>query len=284
MVELPRHLSPSSASSFDQCRKRWRFKYVEGLREPSGVAALSGSFAHRVLELLCELPAKLRSVDQAKALAREVWPDFTTDPDFQALELDDDDSREFRWKAWLAVSGLWKLEDPALVEVVSTEQRVKVKLGDVPFVGVIDRVDRIDNGLVVSDYKSGSVPRTQWRDDKVLQVMLYAAALQATTGEQPSRARLLYLGQQIIEETVTDSRIENATSQISTTWSNINAACENDDFPADTGPLCGWCPFVDRCPDGRAEVEKRASQGRLAIHAPAIEILGLDPVEAGANS
>ena len=275
MVELHRHLSPSSASSFDQCRKRWRFKYVEGLREPSGVAALAGSFAHRVLELLCDLPAKHRSVDQAKALAREVWPEFKTDPDFQALELDDADSREFRWKAWLAVSGLWKLEDPARVEVVSTEQRVKVKLGEVPFMGIIDRVDRIDGSLVVSDYKSGSIPKVQWRDDKVLQVMLYAAALQATTGEQPSQARLLYLGQQIIEEAVTDTRIENATSQISSTWSNINTACQNDDFPADTGPLCGWCPFVDRCSEGQTEVEKRGSQGRLSASAPAVEILGI---------
>lgn len=273
MVELPRHVSPSSASTFGQCRRRWRFRYIERQPEPAGPAALVGTFAHRVLELLCGLPPARRSVEQAKALAREIWDDFIADPDYQSLGLSEEDGRQFRWKSWLAIAGLWQLEDPAQIEVVSTEQRVKVNLGQVPFVGVIDRVDRISGALVVSDYKSGTAPRPRWQSDKVLQVMLYAAALEATTGEQPERARLMYLGQKIIEEPVTDVRIEAATEELASTWTRMGHACQNDDFPADTGPLCGWCPFVEQCPEGRAEIEKRAAEGRLAAHAPAAALL-----------
>ena len=40
----------------------------------------------------------------------------------QALELDEKGSREFRWKGWLAIDGLWKLEDPTRIDVVATEQ------------------------------------------------------------------------------------------------------------------------------------------------------------------
>ena len=217
-VSPPPYLSPSSASAFEQCPRRWRYKYVEREPEPSGPAALVGSFAHLVLEFLCGLPAKHRTQEQAKALARELWPDFEHDPDYAALDLDDAASRAFRWEAWLAILGLWDLEDPAAVEVVSTEQKVNATLGDVPFVGVIDRVDRRPEGLVVSDYKSGTLPRVRWRGDKLKQVMLYAAALTDATGEQPERARLLYLGQRVLDVAVTDRRIAEAADELGATW------------------------------------------------------------------
>ncbi|MEM9132551.1 MAG: PD-(D/E)XK nuclease family protein [Actinomycetota bacterium] len=273
MVERPSHLSPSSAAAFEQCPRRWKFKYIDQQDEPSGQAALVGTFAHRVLEFLCGLPALHRTQEQAKALAKQVWPDFAEDPDYQALELGDDESRAFRWQAWLAIAGLWDLEDPARVDVVSTERKVKVDLGDVPFVGVIDRVDRIAGKLVVTDYKSGVIPGVRWRGDKIQQVMLYAAAVWRADGVQPDRARLLYLGQRTLDVSVTDRRLEEATGQLSGVWSSITEACRTEAFEPNTGVLCGWCPFVEQCPEGRRELTLRAEAGTLPEHAPARELV-----------
>lgn len=237
--------------------------------EPSGQAALVGSFAHVVLEHLCQMPAEDRTLDMAKSLARNLWDGFTEEDDYQSLELQDEDSRAFRWQAWLAIAGLWPLEDPASVEVVSTEQKIEAMLGEVPFLGIIDRVDRMNERLVVSDYKSGTLPGIRWREDKILQVMLYAAALEADLGEQPERARLLYLGQKIVDITVTDRKVEEATEQLNTTWVNIATACESDEFEAKPGVLCGWCAFAAQCPEGRAELTRRVAAGKLPNHAPA---------------
>ncbi len=273
MAEQPSHLSPSSAAAFEQCPRRWRFKYIERQPEPSGQAALVGSFAHRVLEFLCGLPALHRTPEQAKALAKELWTDFAEDPDYVALELDDGESRAFRWQAWLAIMGLWDLEDPARVEVVSTEQRVAVELGGVPFVGIIDRVDRYADRLVVSDYKSGTLPGVRWRTDKIQQVMLYAAALTRSADEQPERARLLYLGQRILDVAVTDRRIEEAEGALAETWSDVSKACTVNTFDAKPTVLCGWCPFVSQCPEGQAELTRRSTEGTLPAHAPAAALV-----------
>ena len=269
----PPYLSPSSATAFEQCPRRWKFKYVDREPEPSGEAALVGSFAHRVLEFLCGLPARHRTPDQAKALAKELWPDFATEPDYVALELDDDAGRAFRWHAWLAIMGLWDLEDPAGVEVVSTEQKVNVALGDVPFVGVIDRVDRCADRLVVSDYKSGALPGVRWRADKLRQVMLYASAITRSTGEQPERARLLYLGQRILDVAVTDRRLEEAETHLTGVWQDVDRACTTETFDPKPTVLCGWCPFVERCPEGRAELTRRSGEGTLPAHAPAAALV-----------
>lgn len=268
-VELPPHLSPSSASAFDHCPRRWKFKYVDRLKEPSGQPALVGTFAHRVLELLCELPPGGRTQETAKALARQCWPEMADDPEFAALELDDEGERAFRWQSWLAIAGLWALEDPADVDVVGTERKVSAQLGDVPFLGIVDRLDRREGQLVVSDYKSGTVPRLRFRGDKIQQVLLYAAAIAETEGELPDRARLLYLGQRIIDIPVTPRRLEEATGALGTTWDEVGTACSAGAFEAKPGVLCGWCPFAEQCPEGLGELRKRQANGNLPAHAPA---------------
>ncbi|MEQ8717301.1 MAG: PD-(D/E)XK nuclease family protein [Acidimicrobiales bacterium] len=269
----PRHLSPSGASVFRQCPRRWRFRYVERLPDPPGEAALAGTFAHRVLELLLQMPAAERTVDTARALARRAWPEIETDEDFRDLGLDEEAAKAFRWRGWLAVEGLWRLEDPCTVEVHATEHDVAVAIDGVPFRGIIDRVDTTEAGLVVSDYKSGQAPGDRWSAERLDQVLLYAAALAELTGQRPVKARLLYLGQKIVDVDVDDDSLGGAVSALRGTWDALTAAAAADEFEAKPGPLCGWCPYVGRCAEGAAEVRFRDDAGRMRADAPALVTL-----------
>ena len=269
MAPPPTHLSPSSASTFEQCPRRWRYKYVDKLPDPSGRAALVGGFAHRVLELLCELPRPLRTRDQAKALARACWPEVEGDPDYQALQLDHAAARDFRWAGWAAIAGLWALEDPATVDVLGTERSVQTTLGGVPFVGIVDRVDAVGDEVVVTDYKSGTLPSVRFQEDKVSQVLLYAAALESVDGRRPDRARLLYLGQRVLDIPVSDDNLGPAVDALAGTWQSVGSACQEDRFESRPGVLCGWCPYVDSCDEGRQEILRRQAEGVLPAHAPA---------------
>ena len=256
----PQRLSPSGASTFEQCPRRWRFRYVERLPEPPGVEALVGTFAHRVLELLMQKAPSRRSKEEAKRTARAVWPELAGGEDYRGLELSDDEAREFRWRAWRAMEGLWHLEDPAQVEVEATEEQVSVTLGEVPFRGVVDRLEREDDGLVVSDYKSGRAPTARHAPERLQQVLLYAAAIAEQTGEQPVRAQLLYLGQRVVATAVTSVEISDAVGRLESTWSAIADACDVDDFAARPGPLCGYCAYAEHCPEGQAENLRREQQ------------------------
>lgn len=256
----PPRLSPSGAGTFEQCPRRWRMRYVERLPDPPGEAALAGSFAHRVLELFMQREPDERTVDAAKLIAREEWSDVEADPDYQALGYDEAGGKQFRWKAWQAIEGLWALEDPKLVEVRATEQDIEANLNGVPFRGIVDRLDDEGDGLVVTDYKSGKAPSPRFRRGRLDQVLLYAAAVQEATGETPVHARLLYLGQRPVGIKVTQDELDGVVAKLSDTWTAINTACDTDEFEPRTGPLCGWCPYVDRCPEGTKEVAKRQAK------------------------
>jgi putative RecB family exonuclease len=253
----PPYLSPSSAGTFKQCNRRWQLRYLERLPDPPGESALAGTFAHRVLELLFQHPAHERTLPQAKLIARDVWPDTEADPHFQALGLDDAAARAFRWRGWKAIEGLWAVEEPTQVDVRATERLVDTTVGGVPFRGVVDRLDHHEGRLVVTDYKSGKAPSARFADDRLGQVLLYAAAVEAIDGERPAVARLVYLGQRVIDVAVTDAVITPVLDSLAHTWQAIDEACDSGHFEPTPGPLCGWCPYVERCPEGQAEVERR---------------------------
>lgn len=254
---------------YQQCPRKWRFRYVDRLPDPPGVPALVGTFAHLVLEHLLQLPHGQRTKARAKTLARSLWPEFGREPDYLALGLSDADAKDFRWQAWLAIEGLWALENPDETEVHATEHEVTVDVGGVPFRGIIDRVDVIDAGLVISDYKSGKAPADRWRHRPLKQVLLYAAALESTTGQRPIGARLLYLGQRTLGIRVTQRNLDQVVGELGETWRSLNADCERQEFDPSTGPLCAWCPFVGSCPEGQAEVIARCEAGKVRDDAPA---------------
>lgn len=270
---VPKYLSPSSASSYRECARRWKFRYVDRLPDPPGEAAVTGTFAHMVLEKLMQEAVENRTVDRAKELAREIWPKMENHPDYQALELDDRGGLEFRIRGWKAIEGLWDLEDPREVEVASTEQDIRVEINGVPFRGIIDRVDETSDGLVVTDYKSGKAPSERFSSNYATQMLLYAAALTELEGSKPTRAQLLYLGQKVVEVEVTDENLAEVVDDLRTTWLSIMESCITQEFSATEGPLCGWCPFVAECPEGTAEVLRRDKAGKLRADAPALELI-----------
>lgn len=268
---VPKHLSPSSASSYRECARRWKFRYVDRLPDPPGEPAVTGTFAHMVLEKLMQEPEENRTVDRAKELAREMWPKMESSRDYQGLDLDDEASLKFRWNGWKAIEGLWDLEDPSKVSVASTEQDVRVEINGVPFRGIIDRVDETQEGLVVTDYKSGKAPSERFSSNYATQMLLYAAALTELEGRRPAKAQLLYLGQKVVEVEITDDNLAEAVDELRTTWLAIMESCISLEFDASAGPLCGWCPFVAQCPEGTEEVLHRDKTGKLRSDAPALE-------------
>ena len=259
----PGHLSPSGSATFEQCPRRWKLRYVDALADPPGVAAQIGSFAHLVLQLLLDLPAPQRDVQAARRVAAEQWPGFAADEQFVGLSLDPTAVREFKWAAWRAIEGLWQIEDPADVDVAGTEQQVDTDLAGVPFRGIVDRLERRDGELVVTDYKSGRAPSRGYSGRHMHQLMLYAAAIAAANGEMPAEVRVCYLGQREVSSRVTGQLLDEAVSHLADTWASINSACETGRFEPRTGPLCGWCPYTGLCPEGAAAVAERAAEAAV---------------------
>jgi len=265
-IELPRSLSPSGASTFRQCARRWKFRYVDKLPDPPGEPALRGTFVHHVLEELLAVAPAQRTLERARAICRDLWPQLATRPDFAALELPEAQERAFRWNAWTDIEGYFQLVDPAEVDVVDRERDVRTSLEGVPFRGIVDLVDRVPEGVRVTDYKTGRPPPRRFVDSRLSQVWLYAAALESV-GDDVSEVRLLYLGEtgagrderrptEIARPFDADA-VSAAVGEHRDTWGRITEAAATDCFEPTPGPLCSWCPYRHDCPEGQLEHQRR---------------------------
>ena len=274
-------LSPSQASTYRQCPKRWEFRYIHKLPDPPGEAAILGSFVHQVLEDLMKLKPDQRTDDAAKQLARKIYDEnLTQSSDYKNLKLNEAQAKEFRWTAWKSIEGVWKLEDPSQVNIHSTEKNFSLDLDGIPFRGIVDRIDNSEQGLIVLDYKTGKAPTSEKaKDEKLDQVFLYAAAVREKLQEKPAEVKMYFLkapnSQSLIVREATEQAMDLSVHNLKETYLDIQKSQTSETFEVKPGPLCGWCAYADRCEEGKTEVLRRYSQGTITPLAPALISLGI---------
>lgn len=246
------HLSFSSGEDYCDCPKKWHAKYVLGVEDPSGPEAHVGTMAHDVLELLGRFPPGRRTVEVAHHLARRLWAN---------------DPADMRRDAWAHVTRALRLLEVAAGDVVYCEEKLSVVLAGVPFTGRLDRADALPSGaLIVIDYKTGK--RNAGRNNvyllpKFRQLALYAAAIEAIHGRPVRHGMLVWtVNGKTDPIDLDDVELAEALRWLRETWASIQGALTNDDFPADPGNLCPWCPIVAECDEGTAVVLERYAAGK----------------------
>ena len=249
-LPLPTSLTPSKVAAFKDCALAFRVSVIDGLPEPPSPPAVKGTLVHRALQLLLEGPAHTRSRvrgQECLALARE---ELRTDPEFAGLGLDEEAEAAFAAEAAVLVERYFDLEDPRVVEPVGTELKLEVQVGTLTLRGIIDRLERDENGgLVVTDYKTGGVPPVFAEQQRLGGVHFYAYLCEQFYGERPSRVQLLYLKEPVaIVAYPSEQSIRGLQQRTTAIWAAVERACEREDFRPRTSRLCDWCSFQAYCP------------------------------------
>eukprot|EP00614_Pseudopedinella_elastica_P002481 CAMPEP_0172594008 /NCGR_PEP_ID=MMETSP1068-20121228/13264_1 /TAXON_ID=35684 /ORGANISM="Pseudopedinella elastica, Strain CCMP716" /LENGTH=338 /DNA_ID=CAMNT_0013391771 /DNA_START=164 /DNA_END=1183 /DNA_ORIENTATION=- len=285
-VALPKRLSPSSITTWNQCPLKFRFKYIEKRPEPTSTALARGIAAHEALQNIFERPRDERSGTKGKAtlhdLFRAAWSKMRKEPRYAELFAGDrEGERAWGLESLEHLGNYFALEDPSSVEPMAREKWFSTRLEagpglqdgaaghSVELVGQVDRLDRDPTtGLIsVVDYKTGKAPdvakyspKTQARilNEKFFQLKVYAMLIDRAFGEVPGELRLLYLasgddvrlgGQQAL------AAAREAEGEVLATWAEMRAAAAQGAFEPKTGPLCGWCHFKSECPAFATENE-----------------------------
>jgi putative RecB family exonuclease len=146
------------------------------------------------------------------------------------------------------------MEDPTKVVPLALEREISVEVDGVPFYGFIDRIDDNHGFVTVVDIKTGKVPAEKYRDDKLLQLKFYAAAL-LQLGEPVHDIELLYVtfGERI-GCIVTQSVVDEARSVLVSVWDSVNDSFQ--EWKPNPGPLCFFCDFQTHCAEGKIAAER----------------------------
>jgi putative RecB family exonuclease len=249
-VGLPRGLSPSAFGAFKSCPLAFKFSYLDRLPQPPSAPASKGTLVHRALELLMLRDGAARTLPAALEDLARARVELAEHPDFADLDLTDAEWDAFHAEAAVLVHRYFELEDPSRVRAIGLELRLSATVGSLQLRGVIDRLELDDDGeLVITDYKTGSVPGERHELQRLAGVHMYALMVEQILGKRPVRVQLLYLLKpEAIIAVPSEQSVNGVARKSQALWKAIQSACARDDFRPHPGPLCDYCSYQAYCP------------------------------------
>jgi putative RecB family exonuclease len=248
---IPDSLSPSRIQSFTSCPLAFRFASVEKIPDPPTIHTTKGNVVHRTLEMLLGLPSHERTEDVAVELHHTTRAEYLEHPDLVSLQLPEKELEKFWSDALSLVRNYFTMEDPREIVPEGVELRIEASMGDFTLRGIIDRLERSDEGaLIITDYKTGRSPHDSQKKERMTQMMLYAWLCRAHFGESPASLRLMYVrdGHTIVTEP-TEQQISFQEKRTQAIWKAIATSCTTGRFAPQKSALCKFCAYQKWCPE-----------------------------------
>lgn len=241
-------VSPTRLDAWLDCRRRYRFQYVDRLPADGGWAHRSmGTAIHAALRDWFDIGSVRRSPQDAAGLVRMHWS-----------------SRGFRdaghsalWLDAAAAMAQRYLHGRATPNPHSRERTLGALGTHVSITGRIDRLDECPPGdeLVVVDYKTGRRAPTDDDARSSRTLALYALMVQRSLGRPAFEVQLHHIptGAVATHRHSAESlqRQFDRADSIGRDIAEAEACGSAAAFPPSVGPLCGWCDFHDRCPEAQ---------------------------------
>jgi len=245
------NVSHSRLNIFLRCPKQYWFEYLDpytsqwevkkGLKKPRPELEV-GNFVHIVLNKYFGVEKSQRSLATLKKLLETTWkPPRGEEKGFK----EENEERIWYRNALLMLANFYKFQtDPEHLFYVpdpeGREELIKVSIGDHILMGKIDRIDKLEGGLHVIDYKTGK------SEDDEFQVMTYVLIAKNRYRLPITKASYFYLRTGKFKSFDTSDEKELAT--LKRINSIIEAVEKEKDYFPKPSKLCAWCDYLEFCP------------------------------------
>lgn len=264
---MPKRLlqaAPSRLMTYLDCPRRYRLNYLDRPAPPKGPPWAHnslGAAVHTSLANWWKLPIRERTVARVGDLLDEAWlrDGFRDEAQREAA----------RVRARAMVETYVADVDPA-DEPIGVERTVALKTDHAALFGRVDRIDdRVTEGLVIVDYKTGRHLLTVDDARTSLALAVYAAGAERTLHRHCRRVELHHLpsGEVLSWEHSDEGlarhigRADSIAAEIAERDERFRAGVSQAEadalYPTNVSALCGWCDYNRVCPEGSAAVSPR---------------------------
>ena len=251
-------ISYSALDTYQNCSLKYKFQNIDKIKEPKSKEAVFGTLIHSTLKFI-HTPSLLQpKLEEALDYFSKNW-------NADVFENEMEERAAFSQGVQI-IQNYYKKNDPAAANVVDLESRFAIEIAgnkNTPVKssaddhgashivsGIIDRVDKTEDGYEIIDYKTTKKMPSQEKVDNDLQLSVY---LNAFLSRYPKEAAnldkitvsLYYLKHGVkLSSTRTKEQLENAKK----IFLDVVAAIEEEKFEPNVTPLCDWCGYQKLCP------------------------------------
>lgn len=234
-----RALSHSSMGLYKECPQRFKFRYLDGIRESPKSYFSFGQSVHKALEYFYRSQLLAPVLNDVLAFYKTHWVK-------EGYKTAEEEKKNFD-EGVRIINAFYKKHAADWKPPLATEYDFSVTVDGVSVCGKIDRIDKLPSGaLHVIDYKTGKA----FSPDKVTQdqqLTLYQVACEDALGAPVERLTLYHLPTLTPMDSPRheDSLVRNLRKSILSVKTSIDAG---DFTPKPDDWKCKWCDYKKICP------------------------------------
>lgn len=239
-------ISYSALETYQNCPLKYKFQQIDHIKVPKSKEAVFGSTVHDTMKFIHTPGILSPTLDQAMEHFANAWNPAVFD--------NADEERAAFSQGIKILQDYYQKNNPADFNIINLESRFEINIGSKKdehvISGIIDRIDKTEDGYEIIDYKTTRKMPSQEKVDNDLQLSVYLQAFLSRYPKEIERldkikVSLYYLKHGVkLSSTRTLEQLKNSEQLFLDTIKII----ESSNFQPAMSPLCDWCGYQKMCP------------------------------------
>jgi RecB family exonuclease len=239
-------LSYSSLNTFQTCPLKYKFQEIDKIKVPKSKEAVFGSTVHSTMKFIHTPGILSPTLDQAMEHFQNSWN--------SAVFEDENEERAAFSQGIKIIQDYYQKNNPANFNIVDLESRFQIEIGadDNKHIisGIIDRIDKTEDGYEIIDYKTTKKMPSQEKVDNDLQLSVYLKAFLSRYPKEIENLDKIKVSLYYLKHGVklTSERSLDGLQKSEQLFLDTIKIIETGKFEPTISPLCDWCGYQNRCP------------------------------------
>lgn len=239
-------ISYSALDTYRTCPLKYKFQEIDRIKVPKSKEAVFGSVIHAAMKFIHTPGILSPTLEQALDYFSKSWNSEVFADEFE--------ERAAFSQGVAIIQDYYKKNDPAKTNIVDLESRFNIEIGDANethiVAGIIDRIDKTDDGYEIIDYKTTKKMPSQEKVDNDVQLSIYLHAFLSRYPKEMENLDKIKVSLYYLKHGVklTSARTLKQLKKSEQLFLDTIKIIESGKFEPVISPLCGWCGYQNRCP------------------------------------
>lgn len=236
--------------TYRNCPLKYKYREVDKIPEPKSKEAVFGTLIHSVLKLIHTPSLLPPSLEQALDYFSKGW-------NSEVYENEMEERAAFSQGVTI-IQNYYSHNKPSDYTIVDLESRFAIEIGDgTPSTvgkhivsGIIDRIDKTEDGYEIIDYKTTRKMPSQDKVDNDIQLSIYLKAFLNRYPKEIDRIDKITVSLYYLKHGVklSSKRTLEQLVVLEKTFLDVIKYIEEEKFDPILSPLCDWCGYQKICP------------------------------------